>query len=60
MLIPHFMHEFELLVLKGFFIHLLRILYAHGGGAIATLNKRLAFTKLFIHEHALSQTEDFV
>ena len=34
------MHEFELGVFKSFFIHLLRILFAHGGGAISELNTR--------------------
>ncbi|KAJ7679628.1 hypothetical protein B0H17DRAFT_944104, partial [Mycena rosella] len=40
MLVPDFMHEFELGVFKSFFIHLLRILFAHGGGAISELNTR--------------------
>ncbi|KAJ6484247.1 hypothetical protein C8R45DRAFT_1215019 [Mycena sanguinolenta] len=40
MLVPDFMHEFELGVFKSFFIHLLRILYAHGNSSIALLNER--------------------
>ncbi|KAJ7616888.1 hypothetical protein B0H17DRAFT_965405 [Mycena rosella] len=40
MLVPDFMHEFELGVFKSFFMHLLRILHAHGGDAIQTLNSR--------------------
>ncbi|KAJ7244602.1 hypothetical protein B0H12DRAFT_1236060 [Mycena haematopus] len=47
MLVPDFMHEFELGVFKAFFIHLLRILYAHGGGAIATLNERFRWIPTF-------------
>jgi hypothetical protein len=43
MLVPDFMHEFELGVFKNFFIHLLRILYAHGDGAISKLNERYVF-----------------
>jgi hypothetical protein len=39
MLVPDFMHEFELGVFKAFFIHLLRILHAHGDGAIQALNE---------------------
>jgi hypothetical protein len=33
------LHEFELGVWKAIFTHLLRILYAQGGGAIQKLNK---------------------
>ncbi|KAJ7247385.1 hypothetical protein B0H12DRAFT_1211224 [Mycena haematopus] len=47
MLVPDFMHEFELGVFKAFFIHLLRILYANGGGAIATLNQRFRWIPTF-------------
>ncbi|KAK7036876.1 hypothetical protein R3P38DRAFT_2415876, partial [Favolaschia claudopus] len=36
---PDFMHAFELGVFKAFFIHLLRILYAHGDAAISKLNE---------------------
>ncbi|KAJ6548055.1 hypothetical protein B0H10DRAFT_2445882 [Mycena sp. CBHHK59/15] len=43
MLVPDFMHEFELGVFKAFFIHLLRILYAHGESAIQNLNIRPTF-----------------
>jgi len=34
------LHEFELGIWKNIFIHLLRMLYAHGGEAIQTLNER--------------------
>jgi hypothetical protein len=34
------LHEFELGIWKNIFIHLLRLLYAHGGEAIQTLNER--------------------
>jgi hypothetical protein len=34
------LHEFELGVWKAIFTHLLRILYAQGGGVIQKLNKR--------------------
>ncbi|KAF7359981.1 hypothetical protein MVEN_00725000 [Mycena venus] len=51
MLVPDFMHEFELGVFKSFFIHLLRILYAHmathGGGAISSLNRRFRLIPTF-------------
>ncbi|KAF7349533.1 hypothetical protein MSAN_01743700 [Mycena sanguinolenta] len=47
MLVPDFMHEFELGVFKSFFIHLLRILYAHGDSAIATLNQRFRWIPTF-------------
>ncbi|KAJ7149300.1 hypothetical protein C8R43DRAFT_1128654 [Mycena crocata] len=40
MLIPDFMHEFELGVFKAFFIHLLRIFFAYGHGTISLLNER--------------------
>ena len=40
MFVPDLMHEFELGVWKATFTHLLRILYAHGGDAIQTLNYR--------------------
>ncbi|KIJ07066.1 hypothetical protein PAXINDRAFT_90974, partial [Paxillus involutus ATCC 200175] len=40
MLVPDFMHEFELGVWKATLTHLLRILYASGGEAIQELNKR--------------------
>lgn len=40
MLVPDFMHEFELGVFKAFFVHLLRILHARGNGAIQELNQR--------------------
>lgn len=40
MLVPDFMHEFELGVWKGALTHLLRILYAYGGDAIQELNER--------------------
>ncbi|KAJ7179977.1 hypothetical protein C8R43DRAFT_871063, partial [Mycena crocata] len=40
MLVPDFMHEFELGVFKAFFVHLLRIFFAYGHGTISVLNKR--------------------
>jgi len=40
MLVPDFMHEFELGVWKATFTHLIRILVAHGEGAIQDLNGR--------------------
>ena len=40
MLVPDFMHEFELGVWKGTLTHLLHILYAYGGDAIQELNER--------------------
>lgn len=40
MLVPDFMHEFELGVWKATLMHLLRILYAYGHETIQTLNKR--------------------
>jgi hypothetical protein len=40
MLVPNFMHEFELDIWKGALTHLLRILYAYGGDAIQELNER--------------------
>ncbi|KAJ7707290.1 hypothetical protein B0H16DRAFT_1345296 [Mycena metata] len=39
MLVPDFMHEFELGVFKAFFIHLLRILVVHGGPAGTAINE---------------------
>ncbi|KAF7377741.1 hypothetical protein MSAN_00197100 [Mycena sanguinolenta] len=47
MLVPDFMHEFELGVFKSFFIHLLHILYAHGNSSIAHLNKRFRLIPMF-------------
>lgn len=38
MLVPDFMHEFELGVWKAIFVHLIRIMVA--GGAVQELNKR--------------------
>ena len=39
--LPDFMHEFEIGAWKALFIHLLRILGSHGGGAlIAELDRR--------------------
>jgi hypothetical protein len=40
MLIPDFMHEFELGVWKATLTHLIRILYAYGGDTVQELNKR--------------------
>ncbi|KAJ7169185.1 hypothetical protein C8R43DRAFT_1121076 [Mycena crocata] len=47
MLVVDFMHEFELGVFKGFFIHLLRILFAYGNGAIGTMNERFQMVPTF-------------
>ncbi|KAJ6631674.1 hypothetical protein B0H10DRAFT_1902393 [Mycena sp. CBHHK59/15] len=47
MLVPDFMHEFELGVFKAFFIYLLRILYAHGESAIQNLNIRFRLIPTF-------------
>lgn len=40
MLVVDFLHEFELGVFKAIFTHLVRILYAIGDTAIATLDSR--------------------
>lgn len=40
MLVPDFMHEFELGVWKATLTHLLRILYAYGHETIQALNAR--------------------
>ncbi|KAJ7330330.1 hypothetical protein DFH08DRAFT_926009 [Mycena albidolilacea] len=40
MLVVDFMHEFELGVWKAIFTHLIRILVAHGGDAVQSLNDR--------------------
>ena len=40
MFAPDLLHEIELGVWKGLFIHLLRILYAAGGDTIVALNSR--------------------
>jgi hypothetical protein len=40
MLVPDFMHEFELGSWKATLTHLIRILYAFGGDTIQTLNGR--------------------
>lgn len=40
MLVVDLMHEFELGVWKAVFIHLVRILYALGNGAISEFNRR--------------------
>jgi hypothetical protein len=40
MLVVDFMHEFELGVWKAVFTHLIRILVAHGGDAVQSLNDR--------------------
>ncbi|KAJ7799440.1 hypothetical protein B0H14DRAFT_3491588 [Mycena olivaceomarginata] len=47
MLIPDFMHEFELGVFKAFFIHLLCILHAEDGSCISSLNKRFRMIPTF-------------
>ncbi|KAJ7136252.1 hypothetical protein C8R46DRAFT_1234785 [Mycena filopes] len=47
MLVPDFMHEFELGVFKAFFIHLLRILVAHGGTATNELDRRFRLIPTF-------------
>jgi hypothetical protein len=48
MYVPDLLHEFELGVWKATFKHLLRILYAHGGGAIQELNKRYVLLQFII------------
>jgi hypothetical protein len=40
MLVPDFMHEFELGVWKALFQHLVRILVSHGDGTIQEFNRR--------------------
>lgn len=40
MLVPDFMHEFELGVWKAVLTHLIRILYEAGGNAVQELNAR--------------------
>jgi hypothetical protein len=45
MLVPDFMHEFELGVFKASFIHLLRILHAHGDGAISSPQRTVSLVK---------------
>ena len=40
MFVPDLLHEVELGVWKAIFSHLMRILYAQGGDAIAHLNSR--------------------
>ncbi|KAJ7222643.1 hypothetical protein GGX14DRAFT_352730 [Mycena pura] len=47
MLVPDFMHEFELGVFKSFFIHLLRIMYAQKENAIENLNERFRLIPIF-------------
>lgn len=47
MLVVDFMHEFELGVWKALFKHLLRILFAHGGSTISTLNERFRAVPTF-------------
>ncbi|KAK7025783.1 hypothetical protein R3P38DRAFT_3316409 [Favolaschia claudopus] len=47
MLVPDFMHEFELGVFKSFFMHLLRILHAHGENAVQNLNQRFRWVPTF-------------
>ena len=44
MLVPDLMHEFELGVWKSVFIHLMRILHAHGSDAVSELNFRLVLS----------------
>ena len=40
MLVPDFMHEFELGIWKALFMHLVRILVSHGDGTIQEFNRR--------------------
>ncbi|KAK7037071.1 hypothetical protein R3P38DRAFT_3480997 [Favolaschia claudopus] len=47
MLVPDFMHEFELGVFKSWFMHLLRILHAHGDDAIQNSNQRFRWVPTF-------------
>ncbi|KAF7293837.1 hypothetical protein HMN09_01179600 [Mycena chlorophos] len=50
MLAPDLMHEFELGVWKGTFVHLLRILHAHGGDPITILNQRYRLMPTFARD----------
>ncbi|KAJ7742183.1 hypothetical protein DFH07DRAFT_964704 [Mycena maculata] len=47
MLVPDFMHEFELGVFKAFFIHILRILFAQGGACVSNLDRRFRLIPTF-------------
>ncbi|KAJ7210726.1 hypothetical protein GGX14DRAFT_363047 [Mycena pura] len=47
MLVPDFMHEFELGVFKAFFIHLLRILQAHSPSSLIQLDTRFRLVPSF-------------
>ena len=40
MLVPDFMHEFELSIWKALFTHLVRILVSHGDGIIQEFNRQ--------------------
>lgn len=58
MLVVDFMHEFELGVWKALFTHLIRILYAHGNGAVQTLNQRYRLVPTFGRSTIRRFTED--
>ncbi|KAJ7097121.1 hypothetical protein B0H15DRAFT_920861 [Mycena belliarum] len=47
MLVPDFMHEFELGVFKAFFVHLLRILSSAGGDLLTELDRRFRLIPTF-------------
>ncbi|KAF7300934.1 hypothetical protein MIND_00656300 [Mycena indigotica] len=47
MLVPDFMHEFELGVFKAFFTHLLRVFQAYGNGCVSTLDYRYRLIPTF-------------
>ncbi|KAJ6632056.1 hypothetical protein B0H10DRAFT_1671015, partial [Mycena sp. CBHHK59/15] len=47
MLVPDFMHEFELGIFKSLFVHLLRILAAQGGNAVSELDRRFHLIPTF-------------
>ena len=40
MFVPDVLHEVELGVVKAFFIHIVRLLYAHGDSAVSELDAR--------------------
>ncbi|KAJ7053136.1 hypothetical protein C8F01DRAFT_1375308 [Mycena amicta] len=47
MLVPDFMHEFELGVFKAFFTHLLRVFQAYGEGCVSELDYRFRLVPTF-------------
>jgi len=58
MLVPDFMHEFELGVWKATFTHLIRIVVAHGDGAVQALNTRYRQVPTFGRSTIRSFTEN--